>query len=235
MECPDPRQSDEFLASEGMVVDSQLSEHQTEGWLEGYLLTGRHGLMNSYEAFIRIVDSMTSQHAKWIKMCNELPWREPISSLNYLLTSHVWRQDHKWFHAPRPGFIDFLVNKKLLPCASICPRRQQLVVRHGSHATQPQLHQPSRLRQARRRSVAHHGPGSRALHRRRRRMEMGFYPSPARSPMLLWPPAATSQLWESMAAVSILREAPLQLKIPCCQRGRPHEIAARHRTPARPI
>jgi len=104
--------SDEFLASEGMVVDSQLSEHQTEGWLEGYLLTGRHGLMNSYEAFIRIVDSMTSQHAKWIKMCNELPWREPISSLNYLLTSHVWRQDHNGFTHQDPGFIDFLVNKK---------------------------------------------------------------------------------------------------------------------------
>ncbi|MFZ1249436.1 MAG: phosphoketolase family protein [Candidatus Saccharimonadales bacterium] len=104
--------TDEFLATDGMVIDSQLSEHQTEGWLEGYLLTGRHGILNSYEAFIRIVDSMAGQHAKWIKMCNELPWRKPISSLNYLLTSHVWRQDHNGFTHQDPGFIDFIVNKK---------------------------------------------------------------------------------------------------------------------------
>ena len=106
------KESDEFLSTDGMVVDSQLSEHQAEGWLEGYLLTGRHGILNSYEAFIRIVDSMASQHAKWIKMCNELPWRKPISSLNYLLTSHVWRQDHNGFTHQDPGFIDFIVNKK---------------------------------------------------------------------------------------------------------------------------
>jgi xylulose-5-phosphate/fructose-6-phosphate phosphoketolase len=90
-------ETDEFLAPEGAVLDSMLSEHTMEGWLEGYLLTGRHGLLNSYEAFIRIVDSMVSQHAKWIKMCSELPWRRDISSLNYLLTSHVWRQDHNGF------------------------------------------------------------------------------------------------------------------------------------------
>ena len=106
------READEFLATEGAIIDSQLSEHQAEGWLEGYLLTGRHGILNSYEAFIRIVDSMVNQHAKWIKMCNELPWREPIASLNYLLTSHVWRQDHNGFTHQDPGFIDHLVNKK---------------------------------------------------------------------------------------------------------------------------
>ncbi|MFZ1483406.1 MAG: phosphoketolase family protein [Candidatus Saccharimonadales bacterium] len=104
--------TDEFLSTEGAVIDSQLSEHQCQGWLEGYLLTGRHGIFNSYEAFIRIVDSMVNQHAKWIKMCSELPWREPISSLNYLLTSHVWRQDHNGFTHQDPGFIDHLVNKK---------------------------------------------------------------------------------------------------------------------------
>ena len=103
---------DEFLAPEGAVLDSMLSEHTVEGWLEGYLLTGRHGLLNSYEAFIRIVDSMVSQHAKWIKMCSELPWRKEIASLNYLLTSHVWRQDHNGFTHQDPGFIDHLVNKK---------------------------------------------------------------------------------------------------------------------------
>ncbi|HPR09438.1 phosphoketolase family protein [Candidatus Saccharibacteria bacterium] len=106
------KDTDEFLATEGAVLDSQLSEHQAEGWLEGYLLTGRHGILNSYEAFIRIVDSMVNQHAKWIKMCNELAWREPISSLNFLLTSHVWRQDHNGFTHQDPGFIDHLVNKK---------------------------------------------------------------------------------------------------------------------------
>jgi xylulose-5-phosphate/fructose-6-phosphate phosphoketolase len=89
-----------------------LSEHQAEGWLEGYLLTGRHGIFHSYEAFIRIVDSMVNQHAKWIKMSNELPWRHQIASLNYLLTSHVWRQDHNGFTHQDPGFIDHLLNKK---------------------------------------------------------------------------------------------------------------------------
>jgi xylulose-5-phosphate/fructose-6-phosphate phosphoketolase len=104
--------NDEFLAREGQVLDSMLSEHQCEGWLEGYLLTGRHGLFNSYEAFIRIVDSMFSQHAKWLKVTRELPWRRPIASLNYLLASHVWQQDHNGFTHQDPGFIDHVVNKK---------------------------------------------------------------------------------------------------------------------------
>jgi xylulose-5-phosphate/fructose-6-phosphate phosphoketolase len=104
--------NDEFLAPEGQVLDSMLSEHQCEGWLEGYLLTGRHGLFNSYEAFIRIVDSMFSQHAKWLKVCLELPWRRKISSLNYLLASHVWQQDHNGFTHQDPGFLDHVINKK---------------------------------------------------------------------------------------------------------------------------
>ena len=89
-----------------------LSEHQCEGWLEGYLLTGRHGLFNSYEAFIRIVDSMFSQHAKWLKVTAELPWRRKIASLNYLLASHVWQQDHNGFTHQDPGFLDHVINKK---------------------------------------------------------------------------------------------------------------------------
>lgn len=105
-------EDDDFLAQDGMVLDAQLSEHQAQGWLEGYLLTGRHGVFNSYEAFIRIIDSMVSQHAKWMKMSAELPWREPIASLNYLLTSHVWRQDHNGFTHQDPGFIDHIINKK---------------------------------------------------------------------------------------------------------------------------
>jgi xylulose-5-phosphate/fructose-6-phosphate phosphoketolase len=103
---------DEFLAPTGRVLDSMLSEHQCEGWLEGYLLTGRHGLFNCYEAFIHIVDSMFNQHAKWLKVTRGLPWRRPIASLNYLLASHVWRQDHNGFTHQDPGFIDHVVNKK---------------------------------------------------------------------------------------------------------------------------
>jgi xylulose-5-phosphate/fructose-6-phosphate phosphoketolase len=104
--------NDQWLSPAGSVVDSMLSEHQCEGWLEGYLLTGRHGLFNSYEAFIRIVDSMFSQHAKWLKVTKELPWRRPISSLNFLLASHVWQQDHNGFTHQDPGFLDHVINKK---------------------------------------------------------------------------------------------------------------------------
>ena len=102
---------DEHLARAGRVVE-MLSEHQCQGWLEGYLLTGRHGLFNCYEAFIHIIDSMFNQHAKWLKVTNHIPWRRPIASLNYLLSSHVWRQDHNGFSHQDPGFIDHVVNKR---------------------------------------------------------------------------------------------------------------------------
>ncbi|WP_039056497.1 phosphoketolase family protein [Enterobacter sp. Bisph1] len=102
---------DEQLARDGRVMEI-LSEHQCQGWLEGYLLTGRHGLFNCYEAFIHIVDSMFNQHAKWLKVTRKLPWRAPISSLNYLLSSHVWRQDHNGYSHQDPGFIDHVANKK---------------------------------------------------------------------------------------------------------------------------
>jgi xylulose-5-phosphate/fructose-6-phosphate phosphoketolase len=103
--------TDEHLAVSGQVMEV-LSEHQCEGWLEGYLLTGRHGLFNCYEAFIHIIDSMFNQHAKWLKTTRHIPWRRPIASLNYLLSSHVWRQDHNGFSHQDPGFIDHVVNKK---------------------------------------------------------------------------------------------------------------------------
>jgi xylulose-5-phosphate/fructose-6-phosphate phosphoketolase len=103
--------TDEDLGREGQVVEV-LSEHLCQGWLEGYLLTGRHGLFNCYEAFIHIVDSMFNQHAKWLKVTRHIPWRRPIASLNYLLSSHVWRQDHNGFTHQDPGFIDHVVNKK---------------------------------------------------------------------------------------------------------------------------
>jgi xylulose-5-phosphate/fructose-6-phosphate phosphoketolase len=103
--------TDEHLSTNGRVMEV-LSEHMCQGWLEGYLLTGRHGFFSCYEAFIHIVDSMFNQHAKWLKVTLKIPWRRPIASLNYLLTSHVWRQDHNGFTHQDPGFIDHVVNKK---------------------------------------------------------------------------------------------------------------------------
>ncbi len=102
---------DVHLAHDGRVMEV-LSEHLCQGWLEGYLLTGRHGFFSCYEAFIHIVNSMFNQHAKWLKVSRGLPWRRPIASLNYLLTSHVWRQDHNGFSHQDPGFIDLVANKK---------------------------------------------------------------------------------------------------------------------------
>jgi xylulose-5-phosphate/fructose-6-phosphate phosphoketolase len=132
--------NDDHLAPDGRVMEI-LSEHTCQGWLEGYLLTGRHGLFSCYEAFIHIVDSMFNQHAKWLKSTDQIPWRRPIASLNYLLTSHVWRQDHNGFSHQDPGFIDHVVNKKadiirvylppdantLLSVADHCLRSRQYV------------------------------------------------------------------------------------------------------------
>jgi xylulose-5-phosphate/fructose-6-phosphate phosphoketolase len=131
---------DDHLAPDGRVMEI-LSEHTCQGWLEGYLLTGRHGLFSCYEAFIHLIDSMVNQHAKWLKVCNHIPWRRPIASLNYLLSSHVWRQDHNGFSHQDPGFIDHVVNKKadiirvylppdantLLAVADQCLRSRNLV------------------------------------------------------------------------------------------------------------
>ena len=131
---------DDHLAPDGRVMEV-LSEHMCQGWLEGYLLTGRHGFFSCYEAFIHVVDSMFNQHAKWLKTTNGIPWRRPIASLNYLLTSHVWRQDHNGFSHQDPGFIDHVVNKKadvirvylppdantLLSVADHCLRSRQYV------------------------------------------------------------------------------------------------------------
>ncbi|HET6506077.1 MAG TPA: phosphoketolase family protein [Baekduia sp.] len=133
-------EGDDHLAPDGRVMEV-LSEHLCQGWLEGYLLTGRHGLFNCYEAFIHIVDSMFNQHAKWLKVTNDIPWRRPIASLNYLLSSHVWRQDHNGFSHQDPGFIDHVINKKpeivrvylppdancLLSVADHCLRSRQYV------------------------------------------------------------------------------------------------------------
>ena len=135
--------NDEFLATDGRVMDSMLSEHMCEGWLEGYILTGRHGFFASYEAFIRIIDSMAAQHAKWLKVTSELPWRQKIASLNLILSSNVWQQDHNGFTHQDPGFLDHISNKKadvariylppdancLLSCFDHCIRSKNYVKR----------------------------------------------------------------------------------------------------------
>ncbi len=123
---------DEYLDPEGRVLEV-LSEHLCEGWLEGYLLTGRHGLFNCYEAFIHIIDAMFNQHAKWLKVAREIPWREPIASLNYLLSSHVWRQDHNGFSHQDPGFIDHVVNKKATVIRVYLPPDANTLLSVGDH------------------------------------------------------------------------------------------------------
>jgi len=124
--------TDENLAPEGRVVEV-LSEHLCQGWLEGYLLTGRHGLFNCYEAFIHIVDSMFNQHAKWLKVTRDIPWRRPVASLNYLLSSHVWRQDHNGFSHQDPGFIDHVVNKKAEVIRVYLPPDANTLLSVGDH------------------------------------------------------------------------------------------------------
>lgn len=126
------KKNDQFLAADGRVIE-MLSEHQCEGWLEGYLLTGRHGLFNSYEAFIHIIDSMFNQHAKWLKVASELPWRKEIASLNYLLASHVWQQAHNGFTHQDPGFIDHVVNKKASIVRVYLPPDANCMLSVGDH------------------------------------------------------------------------------------------------------
>lgn len=204
---------DEFLAPSGGIIDSMLSEHQCQGWLEGYLLTGRHGLFNSYEAFIRIVDSMFSQHAKWLKVCLEVPWRRKISSLNYLLTSHVWQQDHNGFTHQDPGFLDHVANKKaevvriylppdansLLAVFDHCLRSRHYVnvVVAGKHALPQWLNMEA--------AVAHCAQG------------IGIWPwasnNQGAEPDVVLACCGDIPTLEVLAAVSILREHLPELKI----------------------
>jgi xylulose-5-phosphate/fructose-6-phosphate phosphoketolase len=123
---------DDHLAPGGRVMEV-LSEHLCQGWLEGYLLTGRHGLFTCYEAFIHIIDSMANQHAKWLKTTKQIPWRRPIASFNYLLTSHVWRQDHNGFSHQDPGFIDHMVNKKAEVVRVYLPPDANTLLSVGDH------------------------------------------------------------------------------------------------------
>ncbi len=166
--------NDDLLAPAGRVIE-MLSEHQCEGWLEGYLLTGRHGLFNCYEAFIHIVDSMMNQHAKWLKVTSCLPWRRRISSLNYLLASHVWRQDHNGFTHQDPGFLDLVVNKKAEVVRCYLPPDANCLLSVMDHCLRSRhLHQRSDcVENILPRSGARYGCGTKALHGRHRHLAVG--------------------------------------------------------------
>jgi xylulose-5-phosphate/fructose-6-phosphate phosphoketolase len=203
---------DEHLAADGRVIEV-LSEHLCQGWLEGYLLTGRHGFFSCYEAFIHIVDSMFNQHAKWLKVSREIPWRRPIASLNYLLTSHVWRQDHNGFSHQDPGFIDHVVNKKadvirvylppdantLLCVADTCLRSRNLV----NVIVAGKQHQPQYLSMAA--AIKHCAAG------------VGIWPWASNDagvdPDVVMACAGDVPTLETLAAVEILREELPELKV----------------------
>ena len=224
--------NDEFLAPAGRVME-MLSEHQCEGWLEGYLLTGRHGLFNCYEAFIHIVDSMFNQHAKWLKVTAHLPWRRKIASLNYLLASHVWRQDHNGFTHQDPGFIDHVVNKKaeivrvylppdancLLSVMDHCLRSRHYVnvVVAGKHPAPQWLTMDA---------------GRQALHRGHRHLAVGQQ-RPGRGTRrghgLLWRCADAGDTRRRLPSA----RASARAEDPRGQRRRSHEAAAADRAPAR--
>ena len=165
---------DENLSQTGRVMEV-LSEHMCEGWLEGYLLTGRHGFFSCYEAFIHIIDSMANQHAKWLKVTREIPWRKPIASLNYLLSSLVWRQDHNGFSPPGPRLHRPPDEQEGRRGAHLSAAGRQHPALGGRPLpAQQELHQPDRGRQAARAAMAHHGRGRRPLHHRTGRVAVGL-------------------------------------------------------------
>ncbi len=226
--------TDDHLATDGRVMEV-LSEHLCQGWLEGYLLTGRHGVFSCYEAFIHIVDAMFNQHAKWLKVTRDIPWRQPIASLNYLLTSHVWRQDHNGFSHQDPGFIDHVVSKRaeiarvylppdancLLSVADHCLRSRDYVnvIVAGK---QPEM-QWLDMEQA----VAHCTRG------------IGIWEwassDAGEKPDVVMACAGDVPTLETLAAVDLLVAAPAR---PACargQRGRPDAAGARLAASARPL
>ena len=185
---------------DGRVME-MLSEHQCEGWLEGYLLTGRHGFFSCYEAFIHIVDSMFNQHAKWLKVTRHIPWRRPIASLNYLLTSHVWRQDHNGFSHQDPGFIDHVINKKADIIRVYLPPDANTLLSVTDHCLRSRNYvnvivagkQPAL-------AMAGHGCRHQALHRRHRHLGVGQQ-RPSGEPDVVMACAGDVPTLETLAAV----------------------------------
>ena len=225
---------DEHLGPDGRVMEI-LSEHTCQGWLEGYLLTGRHGLFSSYEAFIHIVDSMFNQHAKWLKVTREIPWRAPIASLNYLLTSHVWRQDHNGFSHQDPGFIDHVVNKKAEVIRVYLPPDANTLLSVADHCL--------RSRDYVNVIVAGKQPALQYL-------DIDAAVTHCTAGIGIWPWASTDQgaepdvvmacagdvpTLETLAAVALLARASPRAQGPGGQRRRPHAAPASRGASARPL
>ena len=191
-----------------------LSEHMCQGWLEGYLLTGRHGFFSCYEAFIHIVDSMFNQHAKWLKVTRHIAWRRPIASLNYLLTSHVWRQDHNGFSHQDPGFIDHVVNKKADSRARLSAAGRELrCFRSPIIACAAGTIQCDRRGQTAGAAVAGHGCRDRTLHRWERASGIGPATTGDAQPDVVMACAGDVPTLETLAAVDLLRKHIPDLKI----------------------
>ena len=203
---------DDHLAPDGRVMEV-LSEHLCQGWLEGYLLTGRHGLFNCYEAFIHIVDSMFNQHAKWLKVTRDIPWRRPIASLNYLLSSHVWRQDHNGFSHQDPGFIDHVVNKKAESSASTCRRTRTACCRWATTACAAATTSTSSWRASSRRSTTSRWTRRSRTARAASASGTGRATTRARSPTSCSAAPATSRRSRRSPPAAILREHLPDLKV----------------------
>ncbi len=211
-----------------------LSEHLCQGWLEGYLLTGRHGLFSCYEAFIHVIDSMFNQHAKWLKMTREIRWRRPIASLNYLLTSHVWRQDHNGFSHQDPGFIDHVVNKKAEVIRVYLPPDANTLLSVADHCLRSRDYvnvivagkQPALTYLSMDDAILHCTAGS------------GSGTGPATTAAIRtssWPAAGDVPTLEALAAVALLREQLAGAADPVRERRRPDAAPATRRAPAWPL
>ena len=229
------RDGDDHLAPDGRVMEV-LSEHLCQGWLEGYLLTGRHGLFTCYEAFIHIVDSMFNQHAKWLKVTRAIPWRRPIASLNYLLTSHVWRQDHNGFSHQDPGFIDHVVNKKAEVVRVYLPPDANTLLSVTDHCLRSRDYvnvivagkQPAL-------QLADDGRRDRALHARASASGTGPSTDAGGEPDVVLACAGDVPTLETLAAVGAAARAPARAEGARRQRRRPDAAAAAERAPARPV
>jgi len=203
---------DDHVSPDGRVMEI-LSEHMCQGWLEGYLLTGRHGLFNCYEAFIHIVDSMFNQHAKWLKVTNGIPWRRPIASLNYFLTSHVWRQDNNGFSHQDPGFLDHVVNKKAdVVRIYLPPDANTPSFGDGSLPAQPPVCERHCRREAARAAVARYAFRDPALHGGYRHLDVASNDEGS-EPDVVMACAGDVPTLETLAAVDLLRGHFADLKI----------------------
>jgi xylulose-5-phosphate/fructose-6-phosphate phosphoketolase len=194
---------DDHVAPDGRVME-MLSEHQCEGWLEGYLLTGRHGFFSCYEAFIHIVDSMFNQHAKWLDVAGGIPWRRPIASLNYLLSSHVWRQDHNGFSHQDPGFIDVVANKKAEIVRVYLPPDANTLLSVTDHCLRSRNYVNVIVAGKQPPAVARHGRRRQALHRRPRHLAVGQQRQGG-EPDVVMACCGDVPTLETLAAVQLLR------------------------------